>query len=167
MNWLDIILVVVLIASAVGGLFSGLIKSVLNLAGLIVGVVLAGHYYNVLAGALTFVSGGVAKVLGFIIILVVILVLAGIAGTVLTKVASAIALGWVNRLGGTVFGLIMGGIWCGALLAMWVKFIGSADVITHSVFAPLLLSRFPMILALLPDEFDAIQKFFQGSGRQY
>ncbi|MBA7628946.1 hypothetical protein ES703_36443 [subsurface metagenome] len=70
-------------------------------------------------------------------------------------------LGWVNRLGGAVFGFLLGAILCGALLATWVKFIGPASAIIESGLAMILLDRFPMVLALLPDEFATIRSFFQ------
>ena len=45
-------------------------------------------------------------------------------------------LGWVNRLGGAVFGLLLGAITCGALLAAWVKFFGIGETITLAVVNP-------------------------------
>jgi membrane protein required for colicin V production len=75
--------------------------------------------------------------------------------------ASVIMLGWVNHLGGAVFGLVLGAIFCGALLAIWVKFLGVTGAITESNLAPILVDFFPVVLALLPDEFDAIRPFFQ------
>ena len=75
--------------------------------------------------------------------------------------ASVMLLGWVNRLGGATLGLVLGAIFCGALLAIWVKWLGVGSTITESIVAALLLDKFPLILALLPDEFDAIRSFFQ------
>jgi len=75
--------------------------------------------------------------------------------------ASVMMLGWVNHLGGAALGLVLGAIFCGALLAIWVKWMGAGDTITASMIAPVLLDKFPGVLALLPEEFDAIRSFFQ------
>jgi len=69
-------------------------------------------------------------------------------------------LGWVDHLGGAVFGVVAGAILWGALLAIWVKFFGAGPV-TESFLAAVLLDKFPLVLALLPSEFDAIRDFFQ------
>ena len=89
------------------------------------------------------------------------MVIAVVAARFLKWAASVMMLGWVNQLGGAVLGLILGAIFCGALLAIWVKWLGAGDVITESMIAPVLLERFPRVLALLPDEFDTIRSFFQ------
>jgi len=162
MNWLDIVILVVVASATFLGLRIGIIKAALSLAGLIVGVILAGRYYVPLSAQLSFIpQAGVAEVVAFAIILIGVMVIAGVLAGLLRWVASAVMLGWVNHLGGAVFGLVLGAILCGALLAVWVKFLGIAGIISESTVAAVLLDRFPAVLALLPDEFDAIRSFFQ------
>jgi len=163
MNWLDIVLVVVLAVGAFLGLRMGIIKAVLSLVGVIVGVVLAGRYYIALANVLPFFSeiSDAAKIVSFAIILIVVMVIAVVAARFLKWAASVMMLGWVNHLGGAALGLVLGAVFCGALLAIWVKWLGAGDTITESMIAPVLLDKFPMVLALLPDEFDAVRSFFQ------
>ena len=163
MSWLDLVLVVVLAVGAFLGLRMGIIKAVLSLAGVIVGVVLAGQYYAALANVLPFFSetSSAAKIVAFAIILIVVMVIAAVAARFLKWAASAMMLGWVNHLGGAVLGLVLGAIFCGALLAIWVKWLGAGDTITESMIAPVLLDKFPMVLGLLPGEFDTIRSFFQ------
>lgn len=161
MNWLDIVVLVVLLIAAFMGLRMGLIKAVLMLAGIIVGVILAGHYSGPLGERLTFISSaGVAKGVAFAVIMLAVLAAAAIAAALLTWAAKVVMLGWVNRLGGAVAGLFLGALFCGALLAMWVHFLGTAQVITDSAIANILLDRLPMVLALLPGEFDGVRSFF-------
>ena len=161
MNWLDIVILVVLLIAAVMGLKMGLIKAVLLLAGIIVGVVLAGHYSGPLGERLTFISSeGVAKAVAFAVIMLAVLAVAAIAAALLTWAAKVSMLGWVNRLGGAVLGLLLGALFCGALLAMWIHFLGMAEVIAESAIATILLDRLPMVLALLPGEFDGVRSFF-------
>jgi len=139
-----------------------MIKAALSLAGLIVGVIVAGRYYLPLSEKLSFISSAsVAEITAFIIILVGIMVIAGVLAKLLKWTASVMMLGWVNHLGGAVFGLLLGAIFCGALLATWVKFLGETTAITESNLAFILVDFFPVVLALLPDEFDSVRPFFQ------
>jgi len=161
MNWLDIFLLVVLAVATLIGLKTGIIKAVLSLAGIIIGVILAGNYYLPLSERLTFIPyTGAAKIVAFAIILIVIMVIASLVARFLKWATSVVMLGWVNRLGGAVFGFIMASLFLGAALAAWLKFIGNAATITGSVLASVLLDRLPLILALLPEEFDSISSFF-------
>jgi len=162
MNWLDIVIIIPIVIAAFLGLRAGLVQAVLSLVGLIIGITIAGRYYVPFSERLTFISSaGVAEITAFAIILVGIMAIAAILAKLLKWVASAVMLGWVNRLGGAIFGLVLGALLCSALLAIWVKYLGIPEVTTDSALATLLLDRFPMVLALLPDEFDAIRSFFQ------
>ena len=161
MNWLDIVIIILLLIAAIGGLANGLIRAVISLVGLIVGIVLAGHFYISLAGRLTFISDqNAARIAAFIIILLAVGIIAAILGTLFTKIISSISLGWLNRLGGAAFGLILGAIFIAAILSLWAKFAGGPGTLSSSVLAPLLVNKFPLVLALLPSEFNSVQQFF-------
>lgn len=162
MNWLDIIIVILLTISAIGGLASGLIKSVFSLAGVIVGVVLAGRLYNAFAGYLTFIPNeNIAKIVAFIFIFLIVIIIATISGIIVTRIVSAMLMGCLNRLGGAVFGVLLGATFIAAILAIWVKYAGGSSAVSGSAIAPFLLDRFPRVLALLPQEFDTVRQFFQ------
>tara|TARA_B100000315_G_C14425699_1_gene517722 strand:- start:243 stop:731 length:489 start_codon:yes stop_codon:yes gene_type:complete len=162
MNWLDIGILVVIVIPAFLGLRIGIIKAVLSLAGSTVGIVLAGRFYIPLSEQLSFIpQAGMAEVVAFAIILTGIMVIAVVLAKLLKWATSAVTLGWVNHLGGAAFGLILGALLCGALLATWIKFLGIAEIISESTLAIVLLDRFPAVLALLPEEFDSVRSFFQ------
>lgn len=162
MNWLDVIILLLMVVATVIGLKVGLIKAVLSVAGVVVGVVLAGRYYTGLAAHLTFLpQPGVAGIVAFVIILIAVMIVAAVLATVMKWAVALVMLGWVNRLGGAVFGLVLGAIFCGALLATWVKFVGITDPVRGSAMAKLLLDGFPIVLSLLPGEFDSVRAFFQ------
>ncbi|GAJ23377.1 unnamed protein product, partial [marine sediment metagenome] len=125
MNWLDIVIIVIIAIPTLIGLRVGIIKAILSLAGVIVGVILAGRYYLALSEQLTFIpQANLAKIVAFAIILVGIMIIAGVLASVLKWIASVVLLGWVNRLGGAIFGFVLGAILCSALLAIWAKFLG-------------------------------------------
>ena len=158
MNWLDIVIIAILVPGAFIGLRTGLIKASLSLAGLIVGINLAGRYYLTLAEQLTFIpQEKVSQIVGFTIILLCIMLIVGL----LTRLISMVMSGWVNRLGGVVFGLTMSALSVSILLAIWVKFFGMSRIVSDSGLASLLLNQLPAVLALLPSEFDVIRSFFK------
>ena len=162
MNWLDIVIIVLIAIPTLIGLRIGIIKTVLSLAGVIVGVILAGRFYVALSEQLTFIpQENLAKIVAFAIILIGVMIIAGVLASVLKWIASVVLLGWVNRLGGAIFGFVLGAIFCSALLAIWAKFLGVEGPLAESGLASLLLDQFPMVLALLPEEFDAVRPFFQ------
>ena len=162
MNWLDIILLVLLVLSVLGGWKSGLVRSVFGWVALILGIVLASHFYRPLSETAFshLFQPGVASVLSFIVIFAVVVVIVGILATWLDRLVTASMLNWVNKFGGAVFGLLTGCIFLGALLAIALGFFGTQTFITESAIASLLVDKFPAVLALLPGEFDAVRSFF-------
>jgi len=161
MNWLDIVILVPIAINAFVGFGKGLIKMILSLVGIIIGVVLAGQFYDTVGSWFGFFGNeDIANVLGFILILGVVIVIAEILGTIIRKMVSITLLGWVDRLGGAVLGAFIGVIFISAGLAIWAKFFGS-DAISESAIADFLLDKFPLILGLLPAEFDSVKDFFQ------
>jgi membrane protein required for colicin V production len=161
MNWLDIVILIAIVLFTFVGLKNGLIKTAISLAGLLVGIILAGRFSSLLASYLTFIqSKQIANIAAFIIIFVAILVMATVLSFILTKVASAILLGWLDHLAGGAVGLVTGAIICAALLAIWVKWLGPNASILQSQIAAVLLDKFPFILSLLPSEFNSIGQFF-------
>jgi membrane protein required for colicin V production len=162
MNWLDIVILVVIAVAAFAGLIVGLIAAGLSLAGIIVGIILAGRYYLPFSQHLGFIpEENIARIVAFAIILVGVVLIALVLAMVLRWAFSLIKLGWIDRLGGAVFGLAAGTLLCGAVLAMWVKFVGAGASVTGSALASILLEHFPVVLGLLPAEFDAVRAFFQ------
>ena len=160
MHWIDIVLLVCLVVPTFIGLKQGLIKAVLSLVGIILGVVLASNFYLNLAGALSFISNpSVANIVSYILILVVVMVIASILARLLKAVLKMVMLGWVNNLGGAIFGLLMGAITLGAILAVIVKYFGPS-MLSESLISAILLDKFPLILGFLPSEFDSIRSFF-------
>jgi len=162
MNWLDIVIMIGIGVVTFFGVRKGIIKIALILAGLVVGIFLAGRYHVLFSQHLTIIhQPGWAKVAAFAIIFIGVMAIAIVLARLLGWATSAMMLGWANRLGGGILGFIVGALFCGALLAMWVKFLGMTGAIAGSTIAPILLNQFPRVLVLLPKEFGAIRSFFQ------
>ena len=161
MNWLDIVILIYLAVSVIPGLVQGLIRTVLSIVGVIVGIFLASHFYIQLGNALTFISNkDTANIVAFIIILLAVMIVAAIIAWLLKSIIKAIKLGWVDKLGGAVLGLILGALSVSAFLAIIVKYT-SASFIVDSKLSGFFLDKFPLILGFLPSEFDSVRNFFK------
>ena len=161
MNWLDIVIIVVAVLLGIVGLRQGIIKTVFGIAGLIGGIVLAGRYYGGLAALLSPSGATWANIAAYAIILLATLIVASVIGWFVARLVHLTILGWLDRLVGCVFGVIIGSLLCAAVLAIVGKYYpGTEAVISQSVIAKFLMERFPLLLALLPDEFDFIRDFF-------
>ena len=109
MNWLDLIIVVILIISFVMGFINGFIKEVASLAALIIGIWGAIRFSAFTAGKLYDyfdMTGQYVGIIAFLITFGLIVVLIHFVGIVAEKLVKAVALGFVNRLLGIVFGLL-------------------------------------------------------------
>lgn len=142
--------------------------AVIPIGGIIAGITLAGFFYEPVAKWLsTWLKGSTqAAVAAFAIIF--------IASTlVVTKLFEALAsmldkppyksfIDKFSALGGTILGLAIGGLVCGALLTVITRFYYTSVEATMrgSALASFLLNNFPFVLRILPKEFDVVRHFF-------
>lgn len=109
MNWLDAIIVVILILSLVTGFINGLVKEVASLAALILGIWGAIKFSTFTAAKLYDyfdMTGRYVGVIAFLITFGIIVVLIHFVGILADKIVNAAALGFINRILGIVFGLL-------------------------------------------------------------
>ena len=159
MSWVfDIIILVVIAVPTFIGLKVGIVKALLIVVGGIIGIVLAGRYSDQLGAV--FSDDAWAKVVAFAVILLAVLIVASIVAKLVKWALSAVLLGWANRLGGAVLGFILGVLFCGAVLTMWVKYMEAGDIIQESALANFLVDSFPIALGLLPASFDDVREIF-------
>lgn len=161
MNWLDIVIIVIAVLLGILGLWRGAIKTAFGIAGLIGGIALAGHYYGGLASTLSAEGATWSRIAAYAIILVGSLVIASVIGWFVARLAHITMLGWIDRLIGFILGAAIGGILCAAVLVIVSKYLpNTGGVISDSVIAKFLIAQFPLLLALLPGEFDFLRDFF-------
>src|SRR5512136_106803 len=154
MSWLDMVIIVLLAVPVFIGVKSGIVKLLFMVVGVILGVVLAGRLSDKLAGMLGFISDErIAKVIAFAVILIVLMAVAAILAKVVHWALSKVLLGWIDHLVGGILGLALGFFFCGAILTMWVKFLGISTPVENSFLAGIMLKSFPVVLGLLPSEF--------------
>jgi len=112
MLWVDWVIVIVIALSVMGGLSQGFFRAVFSLGGLVLGLVLAAWNYSLVAVPLKQVvhNEEVANLAGFLAVALVVMVVAGILGAVISKTLHSIGLGCLDRIAGGVFGFFQGAL---------------------------------------------------------
>ena len=127
MNWFDVILVVLIAASALAGLRTGFARVVIGLAATIAGL-LAGFWCYRIVGAkiAPYVSTiAIADILGFIIIFFGVMIAGALLATLLSRLFRWVGLSWIDHLLGGVAGFVRGVLIVAALAAILVAFVPS------------------------------------------
>ena len=139
MNPFDIIIIVILGFSLVRGLFRGLVKEISSIIGVFGGFYAAYTYYKALAKLLSSIVHDVSylNILSFLIIFCGVLIVVSVLGVIIKYLLNIAFLGWVDRIGGLVFGLAKGVLIVSVLFISLTAFLpkGSA-FIKQSVLAP-------------------------------
>ena len=133
MNWLDILLIVVLLGSAVQGMRMGLIGAAIGAIGILVGWQLAGQFSDDLGGLVgdSLSTDTWVTVVAYVIIMGLSIVVAGIVARIVRPILSVGTLGlssMVGRLGGVALGLVVGVILPGALIIAMARFAYNFDL---------------------------------------
>jgi membrane protein required for colicin V production len=134
MSWVDLIIVIVLAASVFGGLSQGFFRSVCSLAGLILGLAMALWNYGRVATMLMPLVHiwAIADAIGFLLIALVVMAIAGIAGAVLHGAVHEMGLGFVDRILGAGFGFVQGVVMITLCILVIVAFFPEAQWLTHA-----------------------------------
>lgn len=130
------------------------------LAGLILGVFFAGSFYVALGDRLPISNATTGRIVAFLIIFLATVAVAIVATFLLRRTIALVKLGCVDRLLGALFGFLVGAVICGVLLALAAHLLNANEPIRQSWIASVLLDRVPVVLVLLPDEFDAVRDWF-------
>ncbi|MGD0341686.1 MAG: CvpA family protein [Bacteroidales bacterium] len=109
MNWIDLIIIVILILAVLRGFTNGFVKEVASLLALILGIWGAIKFSSFTAARLYDwfdMTGQFVGIISFLVTFLIIVVVIHFIGVLADKMISAIALGFLNRILGIVFGLI-------------------------------------------------------------
>ena len=160
MHWLDLAIVVVIAWFTYRAFAIGLIREVITTAALILGAVLAGRFYGELSADIAFAVGDEAwrDFIAFVSIFAGVVVIGYIGASLLRRAASMLMLGAFDRMGGAAFGFAKGFLLVEAALFAIITFPVS-DALTAgvdaSLLAPVFIEGIPVLLALLPPEFES------------
>jgi membrane protein required for colicin V production len=146
MNYIDIVLGIILILAAIQGFRKGFIVELASLAALILGIWGAIKFSDWTAGfiARTFnFHSEFLTTIAFLVTFVGIVILIHILGKVLDKTVKAIALGFLNRLAGIIFGVLKMAVILCILLMLFdpvdenVHILPSTQKTTSKLYTPM------------------------------
>lgn len=113
MNILDLIIGIILVLFAISGLRKGLIIEAFYLASFIVGVYGAMYFSDVVVEWMyTLIDKGAeyVSVVAFVLTFVIFVVVIRLLGRLISELVSAINLGFFDKLGGFLFGIMKGAL---------------------------------------------------------
>ena len=155
LNALDWMLIVLVSLSAIAGFMRGLVRSLTSLAGIIVGIVVAGWYAlpfgTYLARWITPLLA--AEVIAFLVIALATMLLFALAGRALRGTAKVVGLGFADRCGGALFGMARGILLIAAALLPTITYVTQTELAKKSFLLPGFLQAAHGISFVLPRNF--------------
>ncbi len=130
MNYIDIVLAIFLLIAAFSGFRKGFIIEVASLFALILGIWGAIKFSHFMAGFLSGQFDFHANYLGvaaFVVTFLIIVIVVYALGRVFDGIVNAVALGFLNRLAGLVFGVLKGVL----LLSVFLVVFDHVDKTAH------------------------------------
>src|ERR1035437_4587726 len=112
MALVDWAIVLIMVLAVLGGLTQGFFRSVFSLVGLVLPLVRI---------------EAVANAIGFLLIALIVMGLAGFAGKILSKVFHQMGLGCLDRLAGAAFGFFQGALLVTLVILAALAFFPKAD----------------------------------------
>ena len=168
MNTFDIIIAAFLTFGFVRGLLKGLFVEVASLVALIAGIYGAIHFSyfagNLLAEHVTWEERYIT-IISFAITFAIIVLVIGLLGKMLTKIADFASLGLLNKLFGGIFGVLKVGLILSIILLVFTKlnntipFISNeqkANAILYEPVKNLAPTLFPNFLKVVEEETEKI-----------
>jgi membrane protein required for colicin V production len=154
MNPLDWLLAILLVYSVVRAVMRGFFQEAFALGGLILGFLFACWFYRDLAVDLKGLisSAQIAQLAAFLLILAGTMIVASLIGKILRHTASAVGLGFADRLLGALFGLLRGALLGVVLLLAVTAFLPSASWIENSHLAPYFLRAAHAVSFVMPSD---------------
>lgn len=124
MNYLDAVLGIILIVSAINGFSKGFVEELAGLVALVLGIWAAIHFSDLVGEFLTTTFNMTFRhlhIVAFIVTFIGVVILVHIIGSIVNKMVKAIRLGFLNRLAGLAFGAVKGALILSVLLVVFDK----------------------------------------------
>jgi membrane protein required for colicin V production len=138
MNYIDIIILILIILSAIGGFKNGFITELASLAALILGIWGAIHFSDITTGLLIKyldLKSDYLNLISFGITFIVIVILVHIVGNVVNNMIDSGVLGVTNKLGGLVFGCIRSILFLSIVLMVFDKIDNDVQILPEGTKA--------------------------------
>lgn len=154
MNFVDVVIVLLLVVSSLFGFRSGFIQSVCSLVGLIAGIVIASWNYQFVAFHLEHAlhNHALANAAGFCIIAFLVMILASLFGMILKGIVRGVGLGWLDHTIGLIFGLLRGALLATLCIVLVAAFFPEKDWLGGAQLAPYFLGFSQITITITPGE---------------
>jgi membrane protein required for colicin V production len=174
---LDVIYILLLVFAIIRGFRRGLIVGVFSFVAIIVGLAAAIKLSAVVAGYIApavKVSDKWLPVLSFIAVFIVVVILIRLGANLLQKAAEASSLGWVNRLGGILFYVIISTIVYSIFIFYAEKtgVVGEAGI-SQSIsyrfvrpWGPRVIDALGSLIPVFKNMFMQLEQFFGGMAQE-
>lgn len=130
MNYIDLVLGIILIIAAIQGFRKGFIVELASLAALVLGIWGAIKFSDwtsgFIADTMNYHSQHLSTI-AFVLTFIAIVIIIHILGKVLDNAVKAVALGFLNRLAGIIFGVLKAGV----ILSIFLLLFDSMDENVH------------------------------------
>lgn len=141
MTWVDIVILIIIVALVTHGMFMGLIRGAFDIAGIIAGYILAINFND---------SLGIPRFLAFLVIFLVVVVGVSILGRIISKAMRATPLSVFDRLFGGLLGFIKALIISFVFLLVVLLIQKTDKIIKESEIAPLVVRGGLVMSQILP-----------------
>lgn len=132
MNYVDLILGILLILSAINGFSKGFVEELAGLVALILGIWIAIHFSDVVGNFLIATFNITFKhftVVAFIITFLIVVIIVHMIGAFVNKLVKIARLGFLNRLAGLAFGVVKGALILSVFLVVFDKIDNDVHII--------------------------------------
>lgn len=166
MSYIDIIILVLLVAFGIGGLRKGIITEAATLLGLGLGLYGAFHFSDFTAEQLVKyveIDPKYMNVISFAVTFIVVAILVFLLGKLVAKLVKAINLGFVDKIGGFLIGLAKG-VLISSLLVMLLNALNLNSIIKDETKQKSIL--YPYIEQAVPyvyQGFDLVKEAVQNA----
>jgi membrane protein required for colicin V production len=136
-NGLDLLIAGILVLSVLQAAAQGFVFELFSLVGTVLGYLLAAWEYPVAARYLApyVKSDMVAAGVGFFLIFLAVVIVAGIAGRIARWATKSVGLRWFDRLLGGAFGFLRGALVVMVLVMAMASFLPSSELLAKSGLA--------------------------------
>ena len=167
MSLLDLIVLVFIAASVVGGFVAGFARSGIGFLAAVFGVLCGFWFYGIPAATVhKYVHSVTASnLIGFFVVFFGLIFVGALIGKLLSKLFKWTGLSWLDRLMGAAFGLVRGALAAVAFIAVLLAFTPkpTPNWMVNSTVLPYAIDASNMLAALAP---NVIKEAFRDSVRE-
>lgn len=138
MNYIDIVLGLLLVFSAISGFRKGLVVELASLAALILGIWGAIEFSYVTSEFLIEnfnLQTKYLNIISFVLTFIVIVILVNVIGRVINKLVETVMLGFINKLAGLAFGILRAALILSIILVVFDKIDEDVEILSREAKA--------------------------------